>query len=556
MQVTGQRASDPTDPWDVPARTDASLLRPFEGFEAACQRHPTAIALQIGKQCWTYADLQDWATRLAALLGTTLGRLPHGQRVGVLASRSLTAYGGTLAVLASGATFVALNPAYPPQRNASILQRAGIRTLIVGDEALTQLDELRVVCSEPLQVIAPESLLQGAAQPAGRPASFVRDARHMGTPAPWLPPRRADDDELAYLVFTSGSTGEPKGVAITHHNLSAYMRNLRRLVPAHAEDRVATTYELSFDVALHDMLNTWWSGATLVVMPERAMLAPARFILDERISVWFSVASFAMILQKQGLLRPGLFPALRLSLLCGEALPMATALAWAAAAPNSELYNVWGPTETTMELSFYRWEPGHSESHCRRGVVPIGVPFADHRHLLLDDQGREVQGAGEGELLVQGPQVGPGYWQDAARTAASFVKLPDHAGLWYRSGDRVERDALGVYHFVGRIDFMVKVRGNRIELGDVEHALRQASGIDLVAVVPHPALDGMAQGLVGFVCSAEEPAAATGRIRERLKQLLPKAMLPDDIRVLAQLPMNANRKIDRGALAASLGAPA
>lgn len=530
-------------------------MRPYEGFEAACQAHGDAVALQIGTQSWRYAELRDWSLRIAALLGEGAGASPRGRRIGVLASRSLTAYGGTLAVLAAGATFVALNPAYPPQRNASIIRRAGIDTLIVGDEGLAQLRALQAACDQPLHLVAPESLVPTptAADPA---TASVRDARHLTRPAAWLPPTRPRDEELAYLVFTSGSTGEPKGVAITHGNLSAYMRNFRALAAAQPSDRVATTYELSFDVALHDMLNTWWSGAALVVMPERAMLAPARFILDERITVWFSVASFAMILQKQGLLRPGLFSQLRLSLLCGEALPMATAMAWAAAAPNSALFNVWGPTETTMELSFYRWERGASEAHCRRGVVPIGLPFADHQHLLIADDGCEVTGAGEGELYVCGPQVGPGYWQDEARTAASFVSLPGREGTWYKSGDRVERDALGIYHFVSRIDFMVKVRGNRIELGDVEHALRQASGVDLVAVIPQPALDGMSQGLVGFVCSGDEPAVVAGQVRERLRSLLPKALLPDEIRVLPQLPMNANRKIDRGALAAALGAHA
>ncbi|MBL8328196.1 MAG: amino acid adenylation domain-containing protein [Rubrivivax sp.] len=532
-------------------RTTARL-RPFEGFELACQRQPQARALEIGTRHWSYAELQDWSLRLAALLSTRLGRVPSERRVGVLASRSLSAYGGSLAVLASGATLVALNPAYPPQRNATILRRAGIQTLIVGEEGLAQLPRLQAALEWPLEIIAPESV--AGADTGASPGEGLWDARHMATPAPWLAPARSGGEALAYIVFTSGSTGEPKGVAISHDNLCCYMRNFRELAPAHADDRVATTYELTFDVALHDMLNAWWSGATLVVMPERAMLAPARFILDQRISVWFSVASFAMILQKQGLLRPGLFPGLRLSLLCGEALPLATATAWAAAAPHSELYNVWGPTETTMELSFYRWERGSSEAHCRRGVVPIGVPFADHRHLLLDEQGQAVQGAGCGELYVQGPQVGPGYWQDEARTAASFVTLPSQQGRWYKSGDRVERDALGVYHFVSRVDFMVKIRGNRIELGDVEDALRKASGNDLVAVMPQPALDGLAQGLVAFVCGAQ-PEAATA-IRERLKTLLPKALLPDEIRVLPQLPMNANRKIDRTALAATLAQPA
>lgn len=545
-----------------------TLMRPFEGFDKACRQHGAATALEIGQARWTYGELQAWSLRLAALLSPMLGRHPHEQRVGVLASRSLTAYGGSLAVLASGATLVALNPAYPTERNAAILRGAGIRVLIVGDEGLAQLDALQARVDAPLAVLAPESIRapaasvapalpaspsgaasSGAHAPSGAPA---RDARHMSVPGAWLPPPRPADDHLAYLVFTSGSTGEPKGVAITHGNLSVYMRNFRALAPTLAQDRVATTFELSFDVALHDMINAWWSGATLVVMPERAMLVPARFILEQHISVWFSVASFAMIMQKQNHLRPGLFPKLRLSLLCGEALPAASAAAWAAAAPNSELFNVYGPTETTMELAFYRWDRHSSMEQCRRGVVPIGMPFADHAHLLLNDQGQEVHGAGEGELYLQGPQVGPGYWGDETRTAASFHSLPGHSGRWYKTGDRVERDTLGVYHFVSRVDFMVKVRGNRIELGEVEHALRRASGVDLVAVIPQPALDGLSQGLVGFVCSHPAQNADAGRIRDTLKTLLPKAMWPDEVRLLPQLPMNANRKIDRAALAASL----
>jgi amino acid adenylation domain-containing protein len=398
-----------------------------------------------------------------------------------------------------------------------------------------------------LTLIAPLSELP-ASQPGLAQVLDQRDFQALAGATPITADIAGDD--LAYIVFTSGSTGEPKGVTIRHDNLAAYMRNFRALAAPLASDRVATTYELTFDVALHDLLNAWWSGATLVVMPERAMMAPARFILDQRISYWFSVTSFALLLQKQGLLRAGLFPNLRISLLCGEALPQATAMAWAAAAPNSVLYNVYGPTETTMELSFYRWVPGHSEQHCQRGVVPIGIPFADHQHLLLDDQGHEVVNAGDGELYLAGPQVGPGYWGDEARTRATFVELPGREGRWYKSGDRVERDSLGVYHFISRVDFMVKVRGNRIELGDVEHALREASGVSLVAVIPLPALDGMSQGLVAFVATPCEYNPAD--IRQRLATLLPKAMLPDEVRLLDDWPLNANRKVDRGALAALL----
>jgi len=539
-------------------------LRPFEGFALAAQQHASATALEIGQAHWSYAALDSFSRRLATLLLQALqgaGVPPQGARVGVLASRSLAAYGGSLAVLATGAVLVALNPTYPVQRNAQILRRAGVQLLLVGEEGLEQLLPLAAAGALPDAVVAPLSLFGPWAKDL--PVRQLLDSTDLASAAALAkpPPGQFPGDALAYVVFTSGSTGEPKGVAINHGNLAVYMHNFRALVPTLATDRVATTYELSFDVALHDMLNAWWSGAALVVMPERAMLAPARFLLEQRITVWFSVASFAMILQKQGLLRPGLFPLLRVSMLCGEALPMSTAMAWAQAAPHSVLYNVYGPTETTMELAFYRWRTGHSEAHCRRGVVPIGVPFDGHDHLLLDEQGQEVRGAGAGELYLSGPQVGPGYWADDARNACTFVALPGRSGRWYKTGDRVERDELGVYHFVSRVDFMVKVRGHRIELGDVEHALRQASGVDLVAVIVRPALAGMAQGLVAFVAAptSEDGAAAAGlpsaaSIRERLIGLLPKPMLPDEVHVLDQLPLNANRKVDRAALAALLAA--
>ena len=520
-------------------------MDPYNGFLLACRSHAGDCALEIGAEQWTYDQVADLSGRIAALLASVLTE--KGQRVGVFASRSLTAYAGSMAVFAAGGVHVALNPAYPPERNATILRKAGIDALLVGPEAVDLVPALAELTGVAMHAIAPLSTLPdkrlgGLAWLDASDLALTSAMSEVASPAP---------DDLAYIVFTSGSTGEPKGVAINHGNLATYMDNFRQLAAPLASDRVATTYELTFDVALHDLLNAWWSGATLVVMPERAMLAPARFILDKRISYWFSVASFAMILQRQGLLRPGIFPLLRVSLLCGEALPKATAMAWAQAAPGSVLYNVYGPTETTMELAFYRWQPGRSEHSCLRGVTPIGVPFSDHQHLLLDDKGQAVVGAGVGELYLQGPQVGPGYWQDPHKTEQIFVSLPGQSGRWYKTGDRIERDALGDYHFVSRIDFMVKVRGYRIELGDIEHALREVSGVDLVAVVPKPATDGMAQGLAAFVCTDAGTLDAAD-IRERLSERLPKHMVPDEVHLLPSMPMNANRKVDRGELSAML----
>ena len=517
---------------------------PVAGYCRALEQHAERIALEIRGRDWTYGDLAGFAGAIARELvtaGSTSGL------VAVFASRSLTAFAGTLAVFAARAAHVALNPGHPPARSASIVRQAEVTTVIVGPEALAQLPELLDLTAIRC-VIAPESPDLTALRAMYANVRFV-DATELATPVTLRAPS-VEAGDLAYLVFTSGSTGVPKGVAISHGNLAVYMRNFRALAAPLPTDRVATTYELTFDIALHDMFQTWWSGATLCVVPARQLLAPARFILGERITYWFSVASCAMLMERQGTLRPGIFPLLRVSMLCGEPLPATSAAVWASAAPSSLLYNVYGPTETTMELAFYRWSPETSPGECRRGITPIGVPFADHEHLLLDADGREVEGVGRGELLLAGSQVGCGYWKLPERTAQSFVSLPGRTGTWYRTGDLVERDASGLYHFVTRLDHQVKLRGHRIELGEIEAALREVAGTSLVVVVPHPVTAGNAEGLVAFLSGGAD--LDTDSLRRGLAARLPAAMVPGRIERLAYLPLNANQKIDRGALLASL----
>ncbi len=513
---------------------------PVEGVLAALDRHPQATALEIGEQRWTLAELCAIAGGIAAALGPV-----RGARVGVLASRSLTAYAGSLAVFGAGAAHVALNPDNPAARSASVIEQAELQVLVVGEEALGLLAELLVLCPGVERVLLPQGEVPAALRLA-HPGVQLVGAADIGL-APLSSPALRPD-ELAYLVFTSGSTGQPKGVAIAHGHFATYMHNFRTQVGApEPGQRVATTYELTFDIALHDMLQAWWSAATLCVVPARQLVAPARFIRDQGIHWWFSVASAAMMMERQGTLRPGVFPNLRMSMLCGEPLPADTARAWALAAPNSPLFNVYGPTETTMELSFYRWtETSYAE--CRRGVVPIGLPFPGHSHKLVDEAGGEVQGPGVGELWLSGPQVGLGYWKLPEKTAESF--LPGNPWPWYRSGDRVERDESGMLHFLSRVDHQVKLRGYRIELGEIEAALREAAGTSLVAVIPHPMRGGNAQGLVAFLAGEGVPDEAA--LRAALQERLPAAMVPDRFVLLDELPLNSNRKIDRGALAASL----
>lgn len=514
-------------------------LFPAHGFEATLTRSPDAVALEIADRRWSYREL--------AAIAAGIARELSGRIVAVDASRSLTAYAGSLAVFAAGAGHVALTPGHPPARCAAVLGQAEVETIVVDNEALRELDVLLRAAPGIRCVVAPENEDLDALVAAHPGVRFVARGAIESNATFAAPAVEADD--IAYLVFTSGSTGAPKGIAIAHANLAAYMRSFRELAAPMGDDRVATTYELTFDIALHDMFNAWWSGAALCVVPARQLVAPARYIAAQRITYWFSVASVAMLMERQGTLRPGAFPDLRVSMLCGEPLPAAAATAWAAAAPNSALYNVYGPTETTMEIAFYRWS-ALSPAQCRRGIAPLGVPFGGHAHLLIDTDERVVEGPGRGELLLSGPQVGRGYWKLPERTAESFVHLPGREGLWYRTGDLVERDDEGLYHFVARLDDQVKVRGHRIELAEVEAALRDAAGTSLAVVIPHPIRDANAEGLVAVVCGAD--ARDDAALRDALALLLPEYMIPSRVVRLPELPLNANRKIDRRALAALL----
>jgi amino acid adenylation domain-containing protein len=528
----------------VDTATALAAPSPAQGFREAVERHGATVALEIGSRNWTYAELASIAASISAHIIAAEAASPF---VAVFASRSLSAFAGTLALFGAGAVHVAINPAHPPRRCASILEQAEVGTIIVGNEALPVLSEVLRSAASVRCVIAPESEDLASLRTQHPTLRFV-PASELATGATFDAPCVKAED-LAYLVFTSGSTGAPKGIAISHGNLATYTRNFRLLAPPLQSDRVATTYELTFDIALHDMFQTWFSGGTLCVLQPRHVLAPARFIRDQRITYWFSVASAAMLMEQQGTLRRGVFPLLRVSMLCGEPLPAGTAEAWAAAAPNSVLYNVYGPTETTMELAFYRWERS-SPSACRRAVVPIGIPFADHRHLLLDTTGAVVEGPGRGELLIAGPQVGRGYWKLPQLTSASFVQLPGCAGTWYRTGDLVERDEAGVYHFVSRIDHQVKLRGHRIELGEIEAALREVAETNLAVVIPYPCGAPNADGLVAFLAGGAPHDADA--VRSALAARLPAAMVPDRIERLPELPLNSNRKIDRSALAARI----
>jgi non-ribosomal peptide synthetase component F len=311
-------------------------------------------------------------------------------------------------------------------------------------------------------------------------------------------------------------------------------------------DRFSQMFELVFDLSLFDLFVAWERGACVCCPDQGDALLPARFIVESGISIWFSVPSLAVSMRRLGMLEAGLYPGLRISLFCGEALLTDIAEQWSTAAPNSVIENLYGPTEVTLACTWYHWDPRQSPAESEHGIVPIGDPFPGMTALVVDEDLREVPPGQSGELLMSGPQVVPGYWNDPQKTGNAFVIPPEKDTLYYRTGDLVRQPSSGQpLKYLGRIDQQIKIRGNRVELGEIEAVLRDAAGVDIVVAVGWPITPAGADGIVAFIGSSD---VDLDHVRELAKRRLPPYMLPREIRLTDDIPLNPNGKIDRKAL--------
>ncbi|POX44070.1 amino acid adenylation domain-containing protein [Streptomyces sp. Ru72] len=488
-----------------------------------------AVALEVDEDRLTYAQLRDLAERLAARLVLAAGGNPP-RRVGLLASRSVTAYAGYLAILRAGATVVPLNPEHPSARTAEIVKAAEVE-VVLADTAGAGTDQ-----GVPVLTVGPD---EQAALSKG--------------PAPELPYPATGPDDIAYIIFTSGSTGTPKGVPVPHRNIATYLAQVAPRYDIAPGSRLSQCFELTFDGSVHDLFVAWAGGGTLVVPRRSQLLSPVKTVNSLRLTHWFSVPSLVSFASRLGTLKPGSMPTLRWSVFGGEPLTLDAARQWRAAAPGSRLEVLYGPTELTISCTAYRFpDDPASWPDTPNGTAPIGTGYPVLDLLLIDEDGRP---ADSGELCVRGPLRFPGYL-DPANNSGRFLDPDGRPGAdepltdrhWYRTGDRVAmRDGQLVH--LGRTDQQVKIRGHRIELGEIEAMVRQQPGVRDAVVLAMPAPDGEPElhaAVSGDGCTPDG-------LFEALGERLPPYMLPRRIAVLDQLPLNANGKIDRRALLDDLG---
>jgi amino acid adenylation domain-containing protein len=510
------------------------------GFLRSAEKFAERPALVVNGETFSYSALCGHVQQLAATIRATE---PEAYPLAaVFAYRSLTAYSGVLGILASGKGYVPLNPKFPVERSRKMLALSGCRVLIVGKEAFGQLAQLLEGIDKALTVILPD--VQDASEVASAHATHRFIAAGELSAAQNVVVPQVSPSATAYLLFTSGSTGQPKGVPISHSNVCSYVAYTCDRYGVNENDRLSQEFDQTFDLSVHDMFVCWERGACLYSVPERSVMAPAKFIRDHALTLWFSVPSVVGALTRLRLLQPGGLPSLRYSLFCGEPLPAAYAQAWQEAAPQSIVENLYGPTEATIAISNYRWEAARSQQESLNGIVPIGKVFDGQKVEVIDESRNPVAVGEPGELCLSGSQVTTGYWNNPEKTREQFVHLADSNGtLWYRTGDLVKRDENGALLYLGRIDYQVKIRGHRVELQEIEEAVRKACGSPQVVTVPWPVRNGSGDGVVAFISGLEsiDQAGIIGYCSGQL----PEYMVPRKIYLLQEMPLNVNGKIDR-----------
>lgn len=505
---------------DAPYQNTVSL---HDEIEQQVERTPDAIALTVGQERLTYRELNHRANQMAHYLRDHYlpGRAIQSEsRIGLCLDRSADLVVALLAVLKMGCTYVPLDPAYPSQRLAWMVEDAQVSLILTHSSVLSD-----------LELAVPQ--LGTTAVCLDRVKAAIADCRDHN-PSPVI-----DPEHLAYILYTSGSTGRPKGVQIPHRAVVNFLTAMQSSLRLMTDDVMLSVTSLSFDIAVLELLLPLTVGAQVILASrdicadgtQLAALAAEATVMQATPATW----RLLLAAQWQG--------NSKLQILCGgESLPRE--LAVALMSRGRCLWNLYGPTETTIWSTCHRVEAGDS--------VPIGQPIANTQVHVLDAEQQPVPIGVAGELYIGGDGIARGYFNRPALTASAFVPDPFSAApgrQLYRTGDRVRHRPDGTLEFLGRQDSQVKVRGHRIELGEVEAHLQQHPHVDQAVVIART--DGAGeQSLVAYGVLASGCSLSIQALRQFLRQHLPEFMLPSAWVALPALPLTPNGKIDRRTLPA------
>ena len=457
-----------------------------------------------------------------------------GDRVGLCLRKSADGVASLFGILKAGAAYVPVDPTAPASRNAFIFHDCAVKVLILEarlEEGLRQ--EFGRLGFAPELIV-----LDGVG--GGVALTQALEQIELIDPAPVVPSAVPEPSQLAYILYTSGSTGQPKGVMLSHGNAACFIDWCSDVFQPNEHDRFSSHAPFHFDLSILDIYVSLKHGATLVLVEEQLGKDPVRlapWIAEKKVTIWYSAPSILSLMAQFGKLDRHDYSSLRLVLFAGEVFPIKYFKLLMSLWRHPRYFNLYGPTETNV-CTFYEVPQVIAESQTE--PLPIGRVCAYCQPLVVDELGTEVVKGTEGELCIAGPSVLQGYWNLSAKTAQAF--LPERKGRWYRTGDIVLELADGDYKFMGRRDRMIKKRGYRIELGEIEAALYRHPVIKEAAVLALPNDDGIV--IKAFMSTRDRSRLSAIELKQFCSGNLPLYMIPDLFCSLESLPKTSTDKID------------
>ena len=488
-----------------------------KSVEFAAEQNPDKPFLWCHGKSYTYGE----ALKIKDNFSESFGRFDH---IAIVSNSGDISYLSIFAAVVLKATYMHLNIDWGPNRLADVLGQATPDLVVCHREwAIDHTDAFRILGYEVVPAYDPTDAF------FSRLTVFRKRDKQNDCLADYKLKKGVED--ILYVMFTSGSTGLPKGVPIDVTSAALYAQSMVETYSIDQYEQWMQPVDLHFDVSMMTVLPAWITSGHIIAIPSKQSPFGPRFVKKFPTAAnWTSVPSVIARSNALGMLKENVMPGLKRSFFCGEALPSDMAATWAAAAPRSSVYNLYGPTEATIALSWYKFD----KTVDQEPVVPIGKALPGSKMRLAKD----------GEIELGGPQVFHGYLGNPQKIE-TYLEVEEDGTRWYKTGDIGHMSDAGVMHFKGRKDWQVKVRGYRVEVEGVEAAIRKITDSSLVAVVP---VDEVSKSSFDRLCAFVEPGVDTKNLKSELGQILPDYMVPSLILELADFPKNANGKIDRNTL--------
>ncbi len=508
----------------------------YHSIDEMALRYPDAEAIRYSGKSMSYGQLSNLSLSLANILCEQ--GVKRGDRVGIYMNKSLESAVGIYGIMKAGAAYVPLDPLAPVNRISYVIKDCGIEHLVTKSE---KLDQVRMMLEEgsPLRYLAGVDASPGFNVDC---VSWNDIYEHRGTSLRL----NLTEQDLAYILYTSGSTGLPKGIMHTHRSGLSFAEWGAETYGLTKEDSLSNHAPLHFDLSTFDFFSSAIAGATTVIVPEAFTKFPtnlAKFIQEEKITVWYSVPFALIQLLQHGKIDTRDFSALRWILFAGEVFPTKHLRTLMGLLPHVQFSNLYGPTETNV-CTYYQVTqiPDDTDE-----TIPIGVPCANIEDIVVDVEDKVVEPGEIGELLIRGGVVMKGYWGQPDRNQKCFYRRPSNGqfeDIFYRTGDLVKRDADGNYLYLGRKDRQIKTRGYRVELDEVEVVLLSHPGVEEAAAYTIP--DGQGSNLIeAAVISKPGNDLTEAHLLDHIGKKLPSYALPVRINFYQEFPRTSTGKINR-----------